>query len=412
MYLTPSFFRVPLAALGLLGVSSVAEAKGPSVTLADAVVGMDFAWNGVRSGETLPVRVFLDISAACAAPEAQWFPSSDSGSCSSGADTCAEALEETRWRDGLTLYLRADGDDFEVPVVLRGCTTSDGPSLCGELVFPPFAPHGAYPSVRALGVAEPILWLGKGSPTLNTTDGDFDRPTLLAVAMPTGLVPPTAPGIEVTLEDDLAGVAEVTAWLEPLGSDGKPSDGKVLDAVLRCDPPGADGQTICRGERRLRDRGWLNAVGDDWAPPASNGRWYLRSLRFRDRLGRSSYWEPPELALGGGVGLSKYALSVDYAAESVTSRTTVWTYSPDEATTRGALAEPPGPADSPVTRGDVPEVVDEPVVASHRAATAGCTQSSNSAPAAWGAVVLVLAAFTAARRRVADRTRRGDATGA
>jgi MYXO-CTERM domain-containing protein len=412
VYPTLSSFRVPLTALGLLSLSSAAQAKGPGVTLADAVVGIDFAWNSVRPGETLPIRVFLDIAAACAAPGAQWFPSTEAGSCSTAADTCVDALEETRWREGLTLHLQADGDDFEVPVTLKGCTTSSGPSLCGELVFPPFAPHGAYPSVRAPGLAEPILWLGKGSPHLDSTEGDFDRPTLLAVAMPTGLVPPTAPGIEVTLEDDVAGVAEVTAWLEPLGSDGKPSDGKVLDAVLRCDAPGADGQTTCRGERPLRDRGWLNAIGDDWAPPASNGRWYLRSLRIRDRLGRSTYWEPPELALGGGAGLSKYALSVDYAAGTVTSRTTVWTYSPDEATTRGALAEPTVPGPSPAARDDVSVDDVEPLAASHPTASAGCTQSSISAQPTWAFLALLLAALTGLRRRSFDRTRPGCATGA
>lgn len=399
MYSPFSCSRVSFTLAALLSLPSIAVAKGPTVTLSDAVVGLEFAWNGARPGETVPVRVHLDIAAACSSSDMPWYPTPGVETCIT-ADTCEAALEETRWRHGLTLLLAHDSGDFAVPMVLKGCNTPTGPGLCGDLVFPAFAPEGVWIDVMAPDQNEPLLSLGKGLLNLDSKDGDFDRPTLLAIAMPTTSVHPTAPGLEVTIEDDMSGVADIEAWFEPLGSDGKPSDGKVLSTRLRCDAPGPTGESVCRGERPLHDRGWLNAVGVEWGPVPSNGTWFLRSLRFRDRLGRTNYWEPPELARGGAQGLWKYAVSVDYAAGTVTSRTTVWTYSPNGATVEGALEEPVATEESLPTPETVPSDAAAPPRTSTRAA-AGCSSASPVAiPHAWGLVALFLATLMVSRRRV------------
>ena len=292
-----------------------ALAKGNTVTVGQSITSLELPWTALRAGDSVFVKAHVDIAATCEAignpdwPMLMQTDGSFAPTCTGGPVTCTELLQDSFWRDGTELRFVHDETGASFAVRLWSC----GMALCGQGTVPPYAPAGSWSTVEIPYRDGSPLALGDLSQATSLTveNAGEDRlgPAILAVSPAAGKAPPTHPGLTVVVQDDVSGVAELTARLEPLGG-GHPVDGHVLDAVLRCGS-GEPGEAVdCVGDRPVLDRGWLNAASSDWSLAAPNGTYYVRSISGRDRAGRYVYWEPPELAQGSAASLSKYAVTL------------------------------------------------------------------------------------------------------
>lgn len=326
-------FSSPLAltssAVLLSAVTGVAHAKGSLEGLGRAIVQLDVAYPSARSGDTVPVRAILDIAGTCDAltkADALWMLSlQPEGAVCGGFHTCQQFFSPDSQTQTTEVFI----DDPESGGVLRvelwSCWGGAGPAgaLCGEITIPDHAVSGHYTRLRIPGADD--YGIAGGPPVvafagLDVTgeSPDLLGPTVVSVAVPKGTVPPSVPGIVITLADANTGAGSARIRLEPLYG-GKPSDGKVLETFAHCGPqeaPGPDGLRLqrCVADRPLLDRGWLNAIGSGWSTDVAAGEWYVREVRGMDRAGNGFYWEPPALAAGSGAALGNVTLRVSPGA--------------------------------------------------------------------------------------------------
>ena len=423
--------RILLPALAAASIAAPAAAKGNIVSVGQTITGLHLPWTTFRAGERVVVRADVHIPGVCAAlgdPSGVMVMETSGAfvqSCASSSSDCAAALQDAFWADGTEVRFVHDGSGASFGVRLFSC----GTALCGEGVVPPFAPSGTWSTVE-------IPWRGDGPFSLDALAGvpslvvenpseDLLAPELVSLALPGGVVASAAPGIVAVVNDDVSGVAELRVRLNPL-NDGKPSDGQVLDAILRCTPGVAAGSAVCTGERPLLSKGWLNADGHDWSLEVATGSYYVRELTGTDRAGRALRWEPPELLLGSTASLSKYGVSVGPGAKGQSALLTVWHTESVAAPTdpqavnadseRAASMDPEAPAferagkdvpgvPSPATATDsrqlLPRGAPEAEPGTAQTASAGCSQTDRDG----AANELALAGFTAfalaaARRRL------------